>query len=143
VGRHLSLPNDARRLHALKCLPFETEPRFTREFGGSHGDPEGARALARDYSGSFPPLFAEGKSGLPFETEPRFTREFGGSHGDPEGARALARDYSGSFPPLFAEGKSGLPPRSRATGARERGGMEDYHQETTRSLWKISWTSLS
>jgi chemotaxis protein methyltransferase CheR len=45
-------------------LPFETRTKNHREFGGSHGDPEGARALARDYSGFFPPLFAEGKGGF-------------------------------------------------------------------------------
>jgi hypothetical protein len=41
------------------------EPRITREFGGSSRRPErGARSRARDYSGFFPPLFAEGKSGF-------------------------------------------------------------------------------
>ncbi len=74
---HFSLGATGSAIHSLlqKCdarmtverrfepaSPLETRAESHTDFGGSHGDQEGASALARDYSGFFPPRFAEGKS---------------------------------------------------------------------------------
>ena len=89
------------------------EPRLTRDFGGSHGDPNGPRASAREFLGFFPPRFAEGKSGLPFETRTENHTGFRRLLRRAErGARSLSRDYSGVFLRGSRKGKPGSRVRS-------------------------------